>query len=139
MTTFCDDFYLVVSGDNCAALSTAARISLADVYSWSPAAGTSCASLWAEYYVCTGIIGSTPTSSTPTTTTASNGVSTPTPDQAGMTGNCKIFHLVFSGHECGAIATAAGITLSDFYAWNPSVGSSCKSLWLGYYVCIAIL
>lgn len=31
------------------------------------------------------------------------------------------------------------IAYSDFYSWNPAVGTSCASLWPGYYVCIAIL
>lgn len=28
--------------------------------------------------------------------------------------------------------------IDDFYAWNPSVGTDCSTLFLGYYVCIGI-
>ncbi|TQN66015.1 putative peptidoglycan-N-acetylglucosamine deacetylase, partial [Colletotrichum shisoi] len=56
-----------------------------------------------------------------------------------MTKNCKTFHLVVGGDTCYDIAAKAGITLTNFYAWNPAVGSSCASLWGQYYVCIAIL
>jgi hypothetical protein len=56
-----------------------------------------------------------------------------------MTTSCSTFHLVVSGDQCGTIATAAGITTDQFYAWNTNVGSTCASLWLGYYVCIGVL
>ncbi|KAK8091448.1 LysM domain-containing protein [Apiospora hydei] len=111
----CDAFYLVQSGDNCAAIASSHGISLPDLYAWNPAIGSGCEALWG------------------------NGVATPTPTQAGMTDNCRAFHLVASGDNCGDIASAAHVSLSDFYAWNPSVGSDCASLWLGYYVCIGLL
>ena len=84
-------------------------------------------------YVCIDIIGVTPT------TTSNDGVTTPTPIQTGMTTKCESFHLVASGDTCGAISSNAGISLNDFYLWNPAVGSSCSYLDLGDYVCIGIL
>ncbi len=27
---------------------------------------------------------------------------------------------------------------SDFYTWNPAVGTDCGGLWLGYYYCIGV-
>ncbi|KAL4871036.1 hypothetical protein BDV12DRAFT_36740 [Aspergillus spectabilis] len=30
----------------------------------------------------------------------------------------------------------AGITIADFYAWNPSIGSSCTNLWLNTSYCV---
>jgi hypothetical protein len=56
-----------------------------------------------------------------------------------MTSDCDLFHLVVSGDGCYAIATAADISLADFYTWNPAVGSTCATLYLGYYVCIGVL
>jgi chitinase len=73
------------------------------------------------------------------TSSSSPPVVTPTPIQPGITTNCDSFHLVVSGDLCGAIAAAADVALTDFYAWNPTVGSMCANLWLGYYVCIGIL
>ncbi|KAH7346764.1 LysM domain-containing protein [Rhexocercosporidium sp. MPI-PUGE-AT-0058] len=147
MTTSCDTFHLVVSGDGCYDIAAAAGIALADFYTWNPAVGTTCASLWLGYYVCTGIIDTittsttatrTTTTSTTSTTTSSSAIATPTPYQSGMTTTCDTFHLVVSGDGCYDIAAAAGIALADFYTWNPDVGSTCASLWLGYYVCIGI-
>lgn len=140
MVTNCNKFYQVVSGDGCYDIAAAAGIALNDFYTWNPAVGNTCAGLWPDYYVCVGIIGSsgTTTTKTTTTTTSGNGVATPTPTQSGMVSNCKKFYLVVSGDGCYDIAAAAGIALSDFYAWNPAVGDTCAGLWPNYYVCVGI-
>lgn len=44
-----------------------------------------------------------------------------------------------SGDTCYDLAEDNGISLDDFYAWNPAVGTSCADLDTGYYVCIGIL
>jgi LysM repeat protein len=141
MVSDCDTFYLVVSGDSCAAIAASYDISLADFYAWNPAVGDTCSSLWVDDYVCVGVVGgasstavSTTTSST--TTTTSSGITTPTPYESGMVDDCDSFHLVVSGDECATIASDAGITLDEFYEWNPTVGDTCSSLWLDYYVCV---
>lgn len=141
MTSNCNTFYIVKSGDECGAIAASKGISLTDFYTWNPAVGNTCSALWLDTYVCVNVIGGKTSTSTTrpatTTTSAGNGIATPTPFQTGMYANCKKFHLVVSGDECGLIATAAGITLANFYQWNPTVGA-CTSLWLGYYVCIGI-
>lgn len=83
----------------------------------------------------------TPTWTPPATTTASagNGVTTPTPTQAGMAKDCNKFYLVVSGDSCYNIATAQGISLDNLYAWNSAVGSSCKDLWPDYYICVGVI
>ncbi|KAK1625448.1 hypothetical protein BDP81DRAFT_474374 [Colletotrichum phormii] len=135
----CNKFYKVKSGDGCAAIASSTGIALADLYTWNPAVGNTCASLWLDTYICVGVVGSTPTTTLATSTRAGNGVATPTPIQEGMTNSCKTFHLVVAGDTCYDIAAKAGIALSNFYAWNPAVGSSCAGLWGQYYVCIAVL
>ncbi|KAJ5008114.1 LysM domain-containing protein [Colletotrichum sp. SAR 10_66] len=135
----CNKFYKVNSGDGCAAIASSNGIALADLYKWNPAVGNTCASLWLDTYICVGVVGSTPTTTLVTTTKAGNGVATPTPIQEGMTKSCKTFHLVVGGDTCFDIAAKSGITLNNFYAWNPAVGSNCASLWGQYYVCIAVL
>lgn len=135
MITSCNTFYLVKSGDSCGNIASSYGISLSDFYAWNTGVGSACQTLWSAAYVCVNIIGrKTP----PTATTKGNGVATPSPTQAGMSGSCKKFHLVVSGDECGVIATNAGISLSDFYAWNTGVGKTCATLFLGYYVCIGV-
>ncbi|KAJ5116977.1 hypothetical protein N7456_001325 [Penicillium angulare] len=139
MVDNCNSFHLVVSDDTCATIASAAGISTTDFYTWNTGVGSGCTSLWLGYYVCTGVIGSTATTSAATTTSSGNGISTPTPIQAGMVDDCDSFHLVVTDDTCDAIASAAGISTTDFYAWNSGVGSGCTSLWLGYYVCTGII
>ncbi|KAK1766314.1 hypothetical protein QBC33DRAFT_542494 [Phialemonium atrogriseum] len=139
MASSCNKFYLVSSGDTCSNIATAQGISLTNFYAWNPAVGNTCASLWASYYVCVGVIsGSSSTPTTLPTTTQTSEVTTPTPTQDGMISNCNKFYLVGSGDTCSNIATAQGISLTNFYAWNPAVGNTCASLWAGYYVCVGI-
>jgi len=79
------------------------------------------------------------TTTTSSTTSSGNGVATPTPTQPDMTTSCNSFRLVKSGDQCGTIAASAGISLDDFYAWNPSVGTTCATLLADDYVCIGVL
>ncbi|OJJ48046.1 hypothetical protein ASPZODRAFT_141589 [Penicilliopsis zonata CBS 506.65] len=142
MISTCDDFYLVVSGDECGTIAADAGISLATFYAWNPAVGTSCAYLDVGDYVCIGVLGGTtasPTTGSVTSTTTGDGISTPSPIQTGMVSTCDEFHLVVSGDDCATIAADAGISLDTFYAWNPAVGTSCAYLDLGDYVCIDII
>jgi LysM repeat protein len=129
-------FYQTKSGDGCAAIASANGISLSDFYAWNTGVGSNCETLWADTYYCIGIIGGATTTTKPTTTTPGNGVTTPTPTQGGMTGNCNKFYQTKSGDTCAAIASSYGIGLSDFYAWNTGVGSNCESLWAGTYYCV---
>ncbi|KAI7971865.1 hypothetical protein EIK77_007464 [Talaromyces pinophilus] len=144
MASNCDSFYLVVSGDECGTIATNEGISLADFYSWNPAVGTSCQYLDLGDYVCVGVETcsasscSTITTTSTTPTATGNGIPTPTPYQTGMATNCDKFYQVVSGDECGIIATNEGISLADFYSWNPAVGTSCQYLDLGDYVCISV-
>lgn len=143
MSTDCDTFHLVVSGDSCYDIAADAGVDLVDFYDWNPAVGDDCSSLWAGYYVCIGVVESAPTTTTTTVvataTTTGNNIATPTPYQSGMVDDCSTFHEVVSGDTCYDIAADAGVELSDFYDWNPAVGDDCASLWSGYYVCIAII
>lgn len=123
------------SGDTCQAMASTSEISLSDFYAWNPAVGSGCTSLITGDYVCVTITGFTVTTSTMSaTTTSGNGMPTPSPIQSGTVNDCDQFHLVVSGDSCASIAPGAGISLANFYSWNHTVGTSCSSLWLGYYV-----
>ncbi|KAJ5165060.1 uncharacterized protein N7500_006890 [Penicillium coprophilum] len=136
----CDAFHKVKSGDTCDALAGKYGITTNQLYTWNTQIGTNCGGLWVDYYICVSIVGVNPkpTTTTTTTTTKGNGVATPTPIQTGMTGTCNKFYKVVSGDSCETIAKKAGVTLANFYAWNKGVGSSCQTLWLGYYVCTGV-
>lgn len=137
----CNKYHKVSSSSTtCKAIAEYEGISVSDFNSWNPSITKTCNNLWLNYYVCVGVYGSTPTTKPPATTTKTgNGISTPTPIQNNMTKKCKTFHKAKGTSTCQAIATKYGISLKNFYKWNPDVGSTCKSLFKGYYYCIAIL
>jgi len=143
MVTNCDKFYLVQPGDQCKSIADGNGITLADFYTWNPAVGSQCGSLWGGTYACIHTLNTAPNSilkSPPTTTaTASNGIVTPKATQPGMVGNCNNFYLVQPGDGCAAIASNNGITLVQFYAWNTQAGPDCSSLWANAYACVGVL
>ncbi|KAG9199588.1 hypothetical protein G6514_008350 [Epicoccum nigrum] len=144
MVDNCDAFYFVKPDEYCTDIAKKNSISLSQFYAWNPKVGTSCGGLWPEVYVCVSIVGHSPTTTTapPTTTvkpTPTNGIATPTPIQEGMVNNCDAFHYVVDGDGCSKIVQQYGISLSQFYKWNPAVGSSCSALWLETYVCVSIV
>ncbi|KAL4874685.1 hypothetical protein BJY04DRAFT_224793 [Aspergillus karnatakaensis] len=141
----CNAFYLVEAGDSCAAIAAEHNISQTQFRNWNPSVGTDCGGLWADVYVCVGVLGSTPAPTTTTTTTAPgpttppNGIETPLPTQPGMVSNCDAFHLVQQGETCASISARYGITQAQFITWNPTVGASCTGIWADAYVCVSII
>ncbi|KAM0424886.1 hypothetical protein ACHAPT_009942 [Fusarium lateritium] len=129
-------FHLVSKTTTCTSIQNYYKISLEDFGKWNPAVGSKCTGLWADYHVCIGVIGGTPT---PTTTKPGNGISTPTPIQAGMVSNCNKFHLVSKTTTCTSIQNYYKITMADFAKWNPAVGSGCTALWADYNVCVGVI
>lgn len=142
MVSNCNKFDFVNKGEGCQDVADRNDVPLSQFYEWNPAVGSTCAGLWAEVYVCVGVVGGEP-APTPTTLTTStvpgNGVATPTPIQGGMVENCDEFHFVVSGDSCYDIVEAAGISLDQFYEWNPAVGTDCGALWAKYYVCTSLI
>ncbi|RYP83673.1 hypothetical protein DL770_005366 [Monosporascus sp. CRB-9-2] len=154
MVNNCNRFYLVSSGDTCSAVASRAVISLSQFSAWNPqTGGASCSSLWLDYYVCIGIIGTSSlqpsttnegnatistSSAQPSTTNEGNGIATPTPTQSGMTPNCREFYFVQPGDTCNVIASRYGISTSNFIEWNPAAGSDCRTLWANTYACVGL-
>jgi hypothetical protein len=123
IATACIDFWLVSAVDTCDSIARQAVISLDNFYSWNRAvAGTSCAGLAADYYVCVDVDSEKPTEIKTTQTAASSGpvttivapepVQTPSPVREGMTTNCVRFCLQQPGDVCWAMASGAGISLA---------------------------
>ncbi|KAK8080354.1 hypothetical protein PG997_008172 [Apiospora hydei] len=119
MVDNCDEFYLVKSGDSCAAIASSSGISLGQFVEWNPSVGSGCNGLWLD--------------------APGNGIATPTPIQSGMTENCNTFHFVQSGDTCASISSKYSIPLSSFVSWNPAAGSSCNGMWANTYACVAVL
>ncbi|GAM87639.1 hypothetical protein ANO11243_056660 [Dothideomycetidae sp. 11243] len=129
----CNRFYQVGSGDTCASIQAKYdTFSLQQFYSWNPAVGNSCTSLWLGYFVCIGVPG-TPTTPIDLPKPTSHG---PQPQQPGLTQKCNNYYLVQSGDYCQSIADKYHVSVQQFESWNPAVGTDCKSLWVGYYVCV---
>ncbi|GKT97704.1 lysM domain-containing protein [Colletotrichum tofieldiae] len=128
----CDLFYKVKSGDTCATIASSNGITVQQITTWNPSVKSDCTALWLDYYICTSVVGHTPT-------TPGNGIQTPTPIQSGMTTSCKSFHFVTSGQTCQVITTQYGITRADFFKWNPAVKADCTGMWANAYVCVAVL
>lgn len=136
MTTSCDVFHLVESGDTCSGLSSEYDITLTQFYTWNPSVGSTCLYLELGTYVCVGILGSASSSTIPTTTGST--ITTPSPIQTGMVTDCDKFYDVQSGDDCADIASTESIPLASLYAWNPAVGTACGSLYLSYYICVGV-
>jgi LysM repeat protein len=72
------------------------------------------------------------------TSTSGNGVATPTPIRSGMVNNCKAFHFVEDGDNCGTMAEKYGISTAEVIAWN-GLNSGCTNLWQETYACVGII
>ncbi|KAL5387455.1 hypothetical protein PMIN02_008148 [Paraphaeosphaeria minitans] len=140
--------------EDCAGLVEQTCIDVSNIAKWNPWVGTDCDSgLYKDLAagdtraVCIGIGGTKPifTSSaskmvpTRTMSTPATPVSSAThgPTQSGIVADCTRFHTVVDGDTCGAILTTYGLSLAQFYAWNPAVGSECTGMWLSYSYCVA--
>ncbi|KAJ5727416.1 hypothetical protein N7493_005236 [Penicillium malachiteum] len=116
----CDAYYVVKSNDTCAGIvAEFGNFTLAEFYSWNPAVGSSCAYLDVGGAVCIA------------TTSTISGTVEPSTDPS-----CTKYHEVVEGDSCVGIEEEYNITAAEFLAWNPTVGATCESLWLGYLVCV---
>lgn len=131
MVSNCNKFHMVQKTTTCDSIQNYYKISLADFVKWNPAVGSKCTGLWADYNVCVGVIGGTPTK-------PDNGVKTPSPIQPGMVSNCKKFHQVASTTTCDSIQKYYKITMAQLVKWNPAVGAKCTGLWAKYWVCVGV-
>ncbi|KAI4213784.1 MAG: hypothetical protein LQ349_009258 [Xanthoria aureola] len=133
----CKQYYKVQDGDTCAGIVNKYHtFTLADFYSWNPAVGSNCETLFVGYFVCIGIPG-TPTA--PPTTTSAGATLGPSPTQSGLVTTCKSFYKVQDGDYCEKIVNSFGtFSLADFYTWNPAIGTNCGSLFVNYYVCVGV-
>ncbi|KFY72525.1 hypothetical protein V499_07338 [Pseudogymnoascus sp. VKM F-103] len=126
MVTNCNKFYKVKAGDTCVTIASSASVTVAQLATWNTQiGGTACTGMWADYNICTGVIGSTPNP-------------TPQPIQTGMVTNCKKFHLVKTGESCDTITRLYSITVANFIKWNPAAGASCTGLWANTYACVGL-
>jgi hypothetical protein len=134
MVDNCNRFYKVKNGDTCTTIAAAAGVTIAQLATWNKEiGGTACTGIWADYNICTGVIGGTPTD-------PGNGITTPTPVQPGMVTNCNRFYKVKNGDTCATIASAAGVTVAQLATWNTQIGgTACTGIWVDYNICTGII
>ncbi|KAJ4007743.1 hypothetical protein NW766_009546 [Fusarium irregulare] len=137
----CNKFHKITSTTTCTSINNYYKLPLDNFYSWNPSVGTNCQSLLVGYWVCVSVTGWEPpvSSPKPSPTQPANGISTPSPIQDRMHKNCNKFHKISSTTTCSSIRDYYNLPLADFYSWNPSVGTSCQALLVGYNVCVSII
>ncbi|KAF0328369.1 hypothetical protein K4K61_007357 [Colletotrichum sp. SAR11_59] len=137
----CNKWSVVTDGLSCTDMASQAGISLAQFLAWNPAVSSDClTNYWLGEAYCVGVSGeSTPASTTTTAVATTTSVTPPGPIMGGEPDNCNKWALVTDGLTCTDMASQAGITLSQFLAWNPAVSSDClTNYWLGEAYCVGV-
>ncbi|KAH7356066.1 hypothetical protein BKA66DRAFT_446027 [Pyrenochaeta sp. MPI-SDFR-AT-0127] len=140
----CNRFYFAKVGESCADVLKNNGITLADFAKWNTGVGSNCQNMWGDTYHCVRVIGFTPLPSSTvkppvTTTKPGNGITTPTPTQVGMVGNCNKFEYVDENEYCYDITMKYKITQENFVKWNPAAKSDCSGLWAKTYACVGVI
>ncbi|KAK9422560.1 putative Polyketide synthase [Seiridium unicorne] len=145
----CVAFHKVVTGDTCSKIVSAYNgaftlndFSQSDTGDAAATLGipqsatTALLLFWDTMFV---TISNTDRHSVKFTSTTSAHVTGPTPTQTGIISTCDAYYKVASGDSCQSIVNKyKTFSLSQFYSWNPAVGSDCSTLFLGYYVCVGV-
>lgn len=139
-TPDCYEWYIAQSDDSCADVAKEYGLTLAEFIALNTNVDMSCNGFWVDYAYCVDgvVLASTTTTSSVATTTSATSVTTPTPTQAGMASSCTAFYEAVANDGCYDIAQTHGITLDQFYAWNPAVGDDCGQLWPNYWYCVSV-
>ncbi|KAH8895446.1 hypothetical protein GQ53DRAFT_641974, partial [Thozetella sp. PMI_491] len=133
----CNKFYFVQPGSTCSQVLSANGITIAQLFAWNSGVGADCTGMWPSVYLCVGVLGSSTPSST---TSAGNGITTPTPTQPpSIVSNCNKFYFVQPGTTCGQVLSANGITIAQLFAWNSGVGADCTGMWPSVYLCVGVI
>ncbi|KAK6337280.1 hypothetical protein TWF730_002686 [Orbilia blumenaviensis] len=138
--------------DTCADFVKKKGVSLAHFKEWNPAVGSDCQNLWTDTWYCvwgpdydgedswprTGDLVTTlvpsPSSTTSRSTTTTPNI--PGPTREGTAENCNKWAL--SNTSCANLLSQNGITIAQFYAWNPTVNSDCTGMWPDYAYCVGV-
>ncbi|KKK23232.1 hypothetical protein AOCH_007242 [Aspergillus ochraceoroseus] len=93
-----------------------------------------------DHFVC---VGAGSMSVTPTSTPTGSGSGSATlstssmgPTRTEVVSGCRLFHAVQNGNTCLLIERKYGIIAAQFYKWNPTIGSTCTNMRLGYAYCV---
>ncbi|CAG5157188.1 uncharacterized protein ALTATR162_LOCUS4980 [Alternaria atra] len=131
----CNKFFFVESGDTCDVINQKTGARVADIVAWN-GLNSGCTNIWGDTYACIGVIGQSPTTTTPSPTQTSSGPTTPSPIQSGMTKGCTLWHFIGGSTTCQQVLSYQKITMAQFYKWNPAVKADCSGLWKDTYACV---
>ncbi|QPG94582.1 hypothetical protein C2857_006430 [Epichloe festucae Fl1] len=144
----CDGWHVVAGSDSCQSVADKAGISLKTFLEWNPAVSGDCTqNFWLGQAYCThreGQQGIISISSSAATATSSSSATTtkptpPAPTHTGQPANCNKWDVVVDGDGCASMAADNGITVDQFYAWNPAVSKDCvTNFWLGQAYCVGV-
>ncbi|KAF3901849.1 hypothetical protein AA313_de0208995 [Arthrobotrys entomopaga] len=139
-------------GDTCIDFLNKEGVSLTHFKKWNPAVGSDCQNLWANTWYCvwgpdydgmdgwSGVNTTTSMPSPPTSTTSGStntAANPPAPTRDGTAPNCNKWAL--ANISCADILSQNGITIAQFYAWNPTVNADCSGMWSGNYAyCVGV-
>ena len=141
----CNRWYQAVQ-DTCQSIvDMFGRFSVTEFAQWNPSVGTACANgVDDDFYYCVGVPG-TPTTRTAAPVPIPTGTvpeEDPIQTQPGIAADCTVLQLVHLDDTCARITSRNGITLADFLAWNPSIGTDatagCTNLLPNYHVCVSV-
>ncbi|KAI8938745.1 hypothetical protein NX059_004612 [Plenodomus lindquistii] len=136
----CNKWDVVAEGDSCGSLASENGISVDQFYTWNPAVSKDCiTNFWLGQAYCVGVSGDTTTSSSKRSSTPSTTASPtpPAPTHTGQPSDCNKWDVVVTGDNCGTMAADNGITVDQFYVWNPAVSKECvTNFWLGQAYCV---
>lgn len=133
----CDEWHVVVEGDSCQSVADGAGISLNQFFDWNPAVSKDCVdNFWLGQAYCVGISGDgddpPPVTTTTTTSAGEPDPTPPGPTHTGQPSNCNKWDIVEEGDSCASLAADNGISVDQFFNWNPAVSRDCVSnFWLG--------
>lgn len=124
----------------CSQLASDANITLSELTRYNPWVGSDCDTglfkglgVSDQRAVCIGVNAADArpsTAITPTRTatatktsavpTSSKPIAPPAQTQAGIPASCRTYYVAKAGDSCWVISNSYGITLDQFYAWNPA-------------------
>ncbi|KAF9480695.1 hypothetical protein BDN70DRAFT_877257 [Pholiota conissans] len=134
ITTFCEAYYTVVSGDTCGIVETKNNITDAQFKQWNPEINSACSNLLLGDAYCVAMASqgnstSTTTAIPPPPTNVADGTNTT---------NCITYYTVVSGDTCPIVETKNNITDTQFRLWNPEINAGCTNILLGEAYCVAM-
>lgn len=129
-------------GDTCDSMAFDWQITRDDFIKWNPSVGADCVKgLVARQPYCVEFkegVDEPTTTTTSAEPTYTGGI--PAPTQAGLAKDCSDHVKARPGDTCGKIVDrrGPGLSLADFYKWNPAVGDDCHTLYAGFWYCVAV-